>query len=242
LCHAKTASCEKIAIMGENIIWVGGGKGGVGKSIISMTILDYLTARGKSALLVESDTSNPDVFKAYGDALPCELINLDVADGWIQLVNTCDTHRDKVIVVNTAARNNFGVAKFGKTLLSSLSELGRKLIVVWAINRQRDSLQLLKEFLDSMPSATVHVARNMYFGDESKFELYAASKTVKPLIESSGGKSVNFPELADRVADDLYTDRLTIAAAVEKLPMGNRAELRRWRSVVAEMLSGIVES
>jgi len=39
-------------------------------------------------------------------------------------------------------------------------------------------------------------------------------------------KALNFPDLADRVADDLYKDRLTISAAEEKLPLGNRAELR----------------
>ena len=47
----------------------------------------------------------------------------------------------------------------------------------------------------------------------------------RPQIESGGGKALNLP---DRVADDLYEERLTIAAAVEKPPLvGNRAELRR---------------
>src|SRR5260221_10785210 len=83
--------------------------------------------------------------------------------------------------------------------------------------------------------------RNLYFGDESKFELYAASKALRPRVESAGGKSLNFPDLADRVADDLYKDRLTIASAVEKLPLGNRAELRRWKSAGAQMLAGGVD-
>ena len=227
--------------MAPNIYWVGGGKGGVGKSMVSMALLDYLLAKGVPALLVESDTSNPDVYKAYRAALPSELVDLDHVDGWIQVVNTCDANRDKAVVVNTPARSATGVAKFGSTLGSSLPELGRVLIGLWAINRHRDGVELLKDFLDAMPECRAHVLRNLYFGDESKFELYATSKAVRPRIESGGGKALNFPDLADRVADDLYKDRLTIAAAVENLPLGNRAELRRWRAAVGKMLAEIVD-
>jgi hypothetical protein len=99
--------------MSSQIYWVGGDKGGVGKSMVSMALLDYLLARSASTMLIESDTSNPDVCKAYKDSLPCELLDLDKVDGWIQLVNACHAHRDRVVVVNTAARNNAGVATFG---------------------------------------------------------------------------------------------------------------------------------
>jgi hypothetical protein len=145
------------------------------------------------------------------------------------------------VVVNTAARSNAGVVKFGNTLGTSLPELGKSLVGLWAINRQRDSLELLKDFMDAMPTCRLHVLRNLYFGEESKFELYAASKTLRPRVENAGGKSLNFPDLADRVADDLYKERLTIKVAVEKLPLGNRAELRRWRTAVGQMLAEIVD-
>jgi hypothetical protein len=227
--------------MTKNIYWVGGGKGGVGKSMVSMALLDYLLGKSIPVLLVESDTSNPDVFKAYKNSLPCELVDLDCVDGWIQVVNTCDANRDKTVVVNTPARSAAGVAKFGSTLGSSLSELGRSLVGLWAINRHRDSVELLKDFMDAMPECRVHVLRNLYFGDETKFELYATSKAVRPRVESGGGKSLSFPDLADRVADDLYKERMTIAAAAEALPLGNRAELRRWRTAVAKMFAEIAD-
>ena len=226
--------------MGSRIYWIGGGKGGVGKSMVSMALVDYLVLQGAPLYLVDSDTSNPDVYKSYREAVPCELLDLDKVDGWIHLVNLCDTHRDKVVVVNTAARSNSAVTKFGTTLSTSLEELGRSLVALWAINRQRDSLELLKEFMDALTDCRVHVLRNMYFGDETKFELYAGSK-LRPRVESTGGKSLSFPDLADRVADDLYKDRLTIAAAATKLPLGNRAELRRWRAAVSRVMAEVVD-
>jgi hypothetical protein len=221
------------------IYWVGGSKGGVGKSMMTVATLDYVLERGDKALLVECDTSNPDVWKAYKDQVPAELIDLDEADGWIHLVNTCDSHRDTVVIVNTAARNNVAVRQYGQTLDSSLEELGTKLVALWVINRQRDSLELLREFTDAVPKADVHVVRNGYFGDERKFELYNGSK-IRESLEGRGGKSVTFPDLADRVADDIYTKRLSLSAAAKTLPIGNRAELARWRGEVRKVLSEVI--
>lgn len=217
----------------------GGGKGGVGKSMVSMAVTDYLASRGETVVLIDTDTSNPDVWKAYKDAVKCELVDLDEADGWIQLVNLCDENQDATVIVNTAARNNRGVTAYGTTLNSTLDELKRQLVTLWVINRQRDSVELLKEFADAIPAARIHVLRNSYYGDENQFELYNGSKTRK-LVEQRGGLSVNFPEVADRVADDLYTKRLDIGKAARELPIGNRAELTRWRNACRALFDTIL--
>lgn len=224
--------------MAKQIYLVGGSKGGVGKSLITMAMVDYLKERGESVLLIESDTSNPDVWKAYKECVETELVNLDEADGWIQLVNLCDSKPDSVVVINSAARNNKGVSTYGETLNSTLKELDRKLVTLWVINRQRDSLELLKEYMDAIPNADVHVIRNGYFGEEKKFELYNGSK-LRAAVEERGGKSVTLPDLADRVSDDIYSKRMSIAVALKELPIGNRAELTRWRGEVKKVLESV---
>jgi hypothetical protein len=221
---------------GKRIYIVGGSKGGVGKSLVSMALIDHLQEAGEKVLLIESDTSNPDVWKSYKDDVPCELLDLDDADGWITLVNLCDDQKDSTVVVNTAARNNRGVAAYGVTLRSTLEELERELVTFWVINRQRDSLELLKEYLETLGSSTVHVLMNAYFGEAKKFELYSRSQ-LRTSIEERGGRSLVFPDLADRVSDDLYSKRLAIAGAMKSLPTGNRAELLRWRGEVSKVLS-----
>jgi hypothetical protein len=143
------------------------------------------------------------------------------------------------VVVNTAARNNVAVRQHGQTLNASLDELGAKLMTLWMINRQRDGLELLEEFIEAVPKAEVHVVRNGYFGDEKKFDLYNGSK-VREAVESRGGKSITLPDLADRVADDIYVQRLSLRAAAKSLPIGNRAELGRWRAEVRKVLAGVV--
>jgi len=224
--------------MEKQIYLVGGSKGGVGKSLVSMALVDHLLENGESVLLVESDTSNPDVWKAYNDTVDAHLLDLDEADGWIELVNLCDSAPKSVAVVNTAARNNRGVSAYGETLNSTLADLKRRLVTLWVINRQRDSLELLREYMAAIPNAEVHVVRNAYFGDEKKFELYNSSN-IKKAVEDQGGKSVTFPDLADRVSDDLYSKRLSIAKASKELPLGNRAELSRWKNEVTRVLSEV---
>ena len=226
--------------MNNRLYIVGGSKGGVGKSFVSIGLIDTLQEQSKDILLIESDTSNPDVWKMYKDEIKTELIDLDDANGWIDLVNVCDQHRDAVVVVNTAARNHKGVSAYGETLNNTLGELSRSLVTLWVINRQRDSLELLKEYMDALPNSAIHVVRNGYFGEERKFELYNGSKTRKA-VEDKGGKSLTFPDLADRVSDDLYSKRLSIDAAMKELPLGNRAELTRWRHEARKMLREVVD-
>ena len=141
-------------------------------------------------------------------------------------------------MINTPARNNKGVSNYGETLNNTLAELKRKLVTLWVINRQRDSLELLKEYMDAIPNTAIHVIRNGHFGEESKFELYNGSN-LRSLVENLGGKSLTFPKLSDRVSDDIYNKRMSISTALKELPIGNRAELTRWRSEAKTMLNEI---
>ena len=230
------------ALSSHPIYLVCGDKGGVGKSMVSVALVHHLAQRGTALLLIETDTSNPDVWRCYEQepGIVSRSVGLDDADGWITLVNLCETHPDHTLVINTAARNNTGIARHGDILNGAVQELNRALVALWVINRQRDSVALLKRFLPSIPTATVHVLRNLYFGDSEKFELYNQS-ALRQTLEARGGRSLDFPDLADRVADDLISQRLSIARALRELPLGNRAELRRWEKACAATLGAITE-
>jgi hypothetical protein len=225
--------------MNRPIILIGGGKGGVGKSLLSMTVVDFLSCTDRAPFLVETDTSVPDVYKTYQADTGGELVNLDEREGWIELVNLVEGRPESTFIVNTGARNQTGISNFGKTLSRALPELKRKLVVFWLIDRKRESLELLADFLEAIPDAELHVVRNMYLGTENKFEIYNGSK-MKAAIEKRGGRSLNFPEVADRVTDAMNKRRLTIAKAATELSLGDRMELERWRDECKTMLSEVI--
>ena len=228
--------------MNAPIYYIGGSKGGVGKSKVSFALIDYLVEREKKVLLLETDTSNPDVYKTHkpheNESLVCKMADLDVPEGWIELVNVADEYPEHVLVINSAARSNTGIEKYSAMLRETLDELNRALVTFWVINRQRDSVELLRGFLNSFPNALVHVCRNMYFGTPDNFARYNESK-ARPHIEKRG-KTLDFPDLADRVADKLYSGRKPIKITLAELPIGDRAELRRWRQKCAEMFDSVL--
>ncbi|MDL4860773.1 protein mobD [Halomonas elongata] len=221
----------------RSIVFVSGSKGGTGKSILSAAILDYLDVQQKSWFLIDTDTSNPDVWKAYCNENQDKgaTINLDSRDGWIDLVNTIETREEECIVINTASRLSQSTQDFSVILTEVLAEVDRSMVSAWVINRQRDSLQLLKKHLDTMPEHTTCVFRNLFFGDIAKYTLYNNSN-VKKEVESTG-ITLDIPELADRVVDQVYTERKTFEMATGVgNPIGNRSELQRWRRLMHAQL------
>jgi len=212
--------------MAGSVWMVSGSKGGVGKSTVSMALVHYMQTRGSGLLFVEADTANPDVGKVYGKTIETLYLDLDEKEGWMDLVNRLGDHPEQEVVINTPARSGEGVKLYGALLAEALEELKRRLITLWVINSQRDSLQLLREFLEVMQSGETHVLRNLYHGPERKFELYNGSK-LREAIEAKG-KTLNFPDVADRISDQLHSDRLTIEEIIAKAPLGNRVEVNRW--------------
>jgi hypothetical protein len=105
------------------------------------------------------------------------------------------------------------------------------------INRQRDSLELLLKFGATFPNAVTHVVRNGYFGSPEKFTLYQDSQLRRAVEEQ--GQSLDFPDLADRVADELRSQRLSIRNAAETMHIGERAELLRWRALCGTIFARV---
>lgn len=226
----------------RRVCLVGGSKGGVGKSLLAMTILDYLQTKAAFAetLFVETDNSNPDVWKAYKDSVASALLDLDTADGWLELLNHCADPQYQTIVINTAARNNLAVTQFGERLALGLAELDVTLTTLWVINTQLDSLELLKQYRAALPIGEVHVVRNEFRG--SNFRLYDESE-LRGDIEARGGHSLSMSTLAERVTQELYgKQRMTLdkVATSQASPFGHRIEAKRWRAVSARMLDAVL--
>jgi hypothetical protein len=230
---------EPISEQTGRIYWIGGTKDCVGKSMLTVSTIDCVLERGDKALLVECDTSNPDGWRTYKELVPAKLIALDEADDWIDVVNTCDTHRNSLVVVNSAARKNVSVrttvrpsttASMSSALNSWRSGASSGNVTAWSS---------LRDCLEALPKADVHVVQNGYFGDKRKFEIYSGFE-IREAVKSRGGKSVTFPDLADRVADDIYAKRLALSAAAQALPIGDRSELARWRGEVRNVPGEVV--
>jgi MinD-like ATPase involved in chromosome partitioning or flagellar assembly len=105
--------------MKDTIFYVGGGKGGVGKSMVSITLVQYLIDRygdSKTIHLIETDESNPDVGRIYKRKIPVSNTILDEdGKGWILMSRVIENSSGTLFVINSAARSNMGIRKNGRT-------------------------------------------------------------------------------------------------------------------------------
>ena len=217
------------------VFFVTGSKGGVGKSVGAIALLDYFEMRNREVTLVETDTANPDVGKAYQKSVKSfSLVNLVENEGWLDLLDIVDASKDDDVVVNTAARNNEGVNRYGSMFDDKLNEFGWPFISLFLINQQRDSCEMLTEYMNVVKHGRIHVVRNRFFGlAPSLFELYDNSP-LRKAVEERQGLSLFLPRLATRVTNLVQSTRLTLERARESATLGSRAEIERWRRECAQ--------
>lgn len=219
----------------NKIIMVGGGKGGVGKTSVVMGVVDALLTRGEKVVLIESDDSNPDTYKALNKIVTSEICNLDDESGYMKLSGIIEANPNACIVINTAARATKAIVQHGGILTDTVSELGRELSMLWVMNRQRDSIELLKEFLDGTGGyKSVHAVLNTYFGSVDKF---ARFKNSKQYARVTG--TITFPELNDLVADKLIDNRFALSNT-EGLAIAERSVLGRYRNAITAAFEGVL--
>ena len=75
--------------------------------------------------------------------------------------------------------------------------------------------------------------------DTPNAEVEALALALPHVVTALGGKTLFLPDLADRVTDELYGKRTTLAEASQQFKLGDRTELQRWRTAVSEMFAQI---
>lgn len=230
--------------MHDTIFYVGGGKGGVGKSMISLTLVDFLLAKYgemKTIHLIETDESNPDVGRVYKGKIPVMTAILDENEkGWIRMASLIEETSDTLFVINSAARSNLGIRKNGANFIAVLEngKVPYDFVTFWPMNRQKDSVTLLEDFLLHVTFGPVFPIRNNYFGEEEDFTLFTKYFDQSERLRARISMTLNFPSLADIIADDFYTGGKTIPETMESLGAFAGQSFSSWRNQVYRMFEG----
>jgi len=219
------------------IYFVGGDKGGVGKSLCTSALVSYMLGSEQKCLLVDTDTSNPDVQRQYKDEVECHLKRLSEKEGWIDIANICEENMGDgtSIIINSKAAIAEEIKKNASLINQIIAQPNIEFHLLWVINRQKDSLLLLKNFLDNIEITTSTVVKNLYWGSEEKFQLFDESK-----IKENINHIITLPDLADRVADEIYTSRISLTKAQKELNLGNRIEVSSFVTAANKELEKVV--
>jgi hypothetical protein len=146
-------------------IYMIAGEKGDGKSLFSMAALDYWTNHGINCLLIDADPINPDVYNIYSKEVPSVILDLSTRDGWIELVNLCESNHDKTVIINQNANGIIGIEEHSKILLNSLFALERHLVTFWIMSEDTPNLNTLDRYKKVVGRRIVHIVNNQKHED-----------------------------------------------------------------------------
>ena len=221
----------------NKIYIVGGGKGGVGKSTVSMALLDVLkNLESEKIFFIETDNENPDVFLAVKEDIPSQAISMK-KDGWqVTFGEAIENNKDANIVVNMGARTTEDLIEHDSVINDVAKELNKEIVVLWCINAEKECLQSLIGFMDSGINASkIHAVKNTFFGDEDDFVLFDNSKIKKKLNET-----VVFPKLTSKIKNKLSIEDLPLWANVPDLSIVSKSSITQYRNAVKEALKVVI--
>jgi hypothetical protein len=194
--------------------------------------------------LVETDESNPDVGRVYKGKIPITNVILDEDEkGWIVMAEIIENNNDALFVINSAARSNIGIRRNGRNFAAVLEsgKIPYDFVTLWPMNRQKDSILLLEDFLEYVFFGPVYPIRNNYFGGADEFTLYTKYLEKSSKLLGRIANTLDFPALADIIADDFYTGGKTIPETVDGLGAFAGQSFLSWRNQVYEMFGNIME-
>lgn len=107
-----------------------GDKGGVGKSMTSAVLLDYLLSKGGKPMLIEGDSGQPDIALRYSEHVQMRGVNLNRAgaaeEAIMAFTDALEALGDGDIVVNLPAAAGDTLEQLAEVLVGAAEELGHE--------------------------------------------------------------------------------------------------------------------
>ncbi len=234
----------------KTYIYVTGGKGGIGKSMKAIAIIDYLAENGKTVLLLDSDPVNGDSSASYKngkqDGVTCERVQLRSEDASGQIdasglqdtLNKAESTKADIVLVDAPAGDSILLKDAGSIIVAGCEMLGFKSVIVWMVDSvDRTAINALSEAWESIKDANmILLVKNHRKGNN--FECFDGSKSVNQILESPNIKVIDMPKIAARLEPHIRIDRKTFKEIATSGPIGDRVEAVRIRKVFHETLKG----
>jgi hypothetical protein len=218
----------------KTIVFVGGDKGGVGKSTVARALGEFYR-RDRIALVVfDGDDTNPTLSRFIKDA---ERLYTKAAKGFEPLINNLEG--DKPIqLVDLGAGTSLALGQFAdQTNFADVAEAnGAKITFVFVLAPGADSINLLKLLVEQQGNRMQYVvAKNNAI--PGTWDLWDGSKTKAKILGELGGIELTIPILDAETFTLIDRKGLTWteASQAKEIPLASRSYVFRWvQKVFAE--------
>jgi hypothetical protein len=202
----------------SNVHFIGGEKGGVGKSLVSRVLAQYLIDHQLPLLGFDTDRSHGSMLRFYADyTSPTVIDQYESLDG---IIESGLEQPDRNIVVDLAAQTHQLLARWVEDsgLLDLSGEMGIGLKYWHVMDSGQDSVDLLRRLLDQFGGRLdLVVVLNQVRGET--FDLFDASG-LRSDAEAYGAKIIDFPRLADTTMQKIDGQSLSFWAAINNAGKG----------------------
>ena len=228
-----------------NIHFIGGEKGGVGKSLVSRVLAQYLIDHQIPFLGFDTDRSHGSLLRFYTDyASPVVVDKYESLDAIVEAANESP---DKRILVDLAAQTHDALVKWmdESGVLEMAGELGFMITYWHVMDSGKDSVDLLSKLFNRFGSRLNYVlVLNQLRGEE--FEIFEKSGE-KERAANLNAKIITIKKLHDTVINKIDAGSTSFWAAKNKsetdlagLGLLERQRVKIWLTNAYEQISQVV--
>jgi len=194
----------------NRIVFVTGDKGGVGKSFLARTLMGWYWARGTAVRGFDTDKTNSTFFRFFAKDNSVGHLDVDAPESLDQLINLVTTEKDKVILIDCAARTMDQLLIWMREIdfLGLQKEYDFNVTLAFVMGPEKDCVAILKDmYAEFQTTVDYFIIKNMAKG--RSFDIYDNSIVRKELVETAKAQEIEFPALFDRTA--MLVDRLNLS-------------------------------
>jgi len=226
------------------ILLVTGDKGGVGKSIVSRLLYDYLSLKNFTVGGYDCDKRNAQLYRHCGrrddnkklmtqtalDGISRIDISSDVGLGI--LLDDLHSHKPDYALVDLPASAHGLLEKTEAqfTFCEAAKGLDYSITLIHVLSRVKDSAYALERLIDFFGDKATYIAvKNGFFGDEDRFRRFDKGP-ARDKIEEQKGKTIYIPDLYDDIIDIIDEHNMTFRSAKHSdlLPFSLRHMVSTW--------------
>lgn len=214
----------------SNIHFIGGEKGGVGKSMTSRLLAQYLIDSGRPFIGLDSDQSHGTFSRFYKD-FASSLVVQDY-NSLDKMIILAEENPESDLIIDLAAQTSTPLGKWidESDALSLFQELGNKVFLWHVMDDGADSVQLLDDLLKRYPQNFIQfvVVSNLGRGDD--FSPFEKSATYAK-AEARGAIFITLAKLQAQLTQAIDFSNTSFWAAANNTEVMNiieRSRVRVW--------------
>jgi|SRR5882724_1052222 len=215
------------------------GKGGVGKSFLTVNLIEYLNDHSIKHVAIDTDNENSTLKRFYPDSVFVNLLQPSAID---QIFVELSRH-SLVMVDCRAASTDIFLRFFNmRNAFDALEEFNASLTLVSPVSHDPDSVKQLQILVEQFnDKASYVVVKNRFFG--AQFDIYDKSKTRARLLDELNGREIEMPMLDNRLVVALNQAATTITPALrsEKFFIVDRIRLKDWQWEFNEQIESAID-